>query len=74
MIDHGLDHVTHITYNTNFKNENDQKVLQTKTTDSLGYRTVDTYDTANRLVETVRLTPLGLKVGRQQQFYDLWRK
>src|SRR5208337_5683296 len=48
-----------------------QTVLQTITTDPLGSQTVDTYDTANRLVETVRLNPFGVKVGRQLLYYDL---
>lgn len=70
-ITNALGHITHITYNTNFVNPYGQRVLQTITTDPLGYQTVDTYDTANRLVETIRLNPFGLKVGRQLLYYDI---
>ena len=66
-----LGHATHITYDTAFINKHRQTVLQTITTDPLGSQTIDTYDTANRLVETVRLNPFGVKVGRQLLYYDL---
>jgi len=66
-----LGHETHITYNTGFINKHDQKVLQKKTTDPLGYQTVDTYDTADRLVESTRLNIIGEKIARQHFFYDL---
>lgn len=71
QITNGLGQVTHIVYNTQFINSHGQRVLQTLTTDPLGYQTIDIYDTANRLVETIRQNPFGLKVGRQAIFYDL---
>ncbi len=66
-----LGNETQIEYDYNFLNSHKQQVLQTTTTDPLGYRTVETYDTANRIVESVRLNPLGLKVARQTNHYDL---
>ena len=67
----GLNHETHITYDTEFINDYGQKVLQQTTTDPLGYRTINTYDTANRIAETVRLNPFNVKVARQILSYDL---
>ena len=70
-ITNSLGHQTHITYDTNFTNTYGQRVLQTTLTDPMGTLTIDTYDTANRLVETTRLNPFGLKVGRKTNHYDL---
>jgi len=70
-ITNALGHATHTVYNTEYINSHGQKVLQTTTTDPLGYQITHTYDTANRLVETSRCNPFGVKVGRQTIFYDL---
>lgn len=70
-ITNGLNQTTRIEYDTNFIDPYGQRVLQTKTTDPLGYQTIDTYDTANRLVETKRCDPFGVCVSCQNQFYDL---
>ena len=67
----GLRHTTHIDYNTQFISTLGQKVLQTTTTDPLGYRTVETYDAANRLSENIRFNPFGIKIARQAYSYDL---
>lgn len=62
---------THTTYNHFFINAHGQRVLQTITTDPLGYQTIDTYDTAQRLVETLRRNPFGQKIAYQTTHYDL---
>jgi RHS repeat-associated protein len=67
----GLGHETHIDYNPHFINSYGQRVLQKTTTDPLGYRTIETYDTAGRVAETIRLNPIGEKVARQSFSYDL---
>ncbi len=69
-ITNGLGQTTYITYNTNFMNANGQRVLQTITTDPLGYQTIDTYDAANRLVEITRCDPFGVSLSCQQKYYD----
>ena len=72
VITNALGKETHITYNTKFVNALGQEVLQTTTTDPLGYQTIDTYDAANRLAETrERRNPLGKKIALQTLFYDL---
>ena len=48
--------------------------MQTITTDPLGYQTVDTYDTVNRLVQTERRNPFGIPVSHQAIYYDLCGK
>ena len=67
----GLGHQTHFEYNTHFINAYGQRVLQKTTTDPLGYRTIETYDVANRLNESLQLNPLGVKIARQAFSYDL---
>lgn len=69
-ITNGLGQTTHITYDTKFINADGQCVLKTITTDPLGYQTIDTYDTANRLVEITRCDPLGVCLSCQKKFYD----
>ncbi len=66
-----LGHETHIEYNTHFINSYGQRVLQKTTTDPLGYRTIESYDAAERIAETIRLNPFGKKVACQSFFYDL---
>lgn len=67
----GMGHETHVVYNKYFINAYGQRVLQVTTTDPLGYQTIHIYDAANRLVETIRNNPFGIKVGRQSIFYDI---
>lgn len=66
-----LGHETHIEYNSHFINSYGQRVLQKITTNPLGYRTLDTYDAAERIAETIRLNPLGEKIARKSFSYDL---
>ncbi|WP_068466632.1 RHS repeat-associated core domain-containing protein [Candidatus Protochlamydia phocaeensis] len=66
-----LGQMTHVVYNTAFLNEYQQYVLQTTTTDPLGYQIIHTYDTANRLVDEKRLNPFGVLTAHQHIFYDL---
>ena len=70
-ITNALGQTTHIDYNTHYDNSHGQRVLQTITTDPLGYQTVNTYDTVNRLVQTERRNPFGITVSHQAIFYDL---
>ena len=63
--------ITHTFYNFQFIDAYGRQVLQTTTTDPLGYQTIDTYDPANRLVEVERKNPYGLLVSKQTTFYDL---
>lgn len=70
-ITNGMGHVTHTVYNHHHINSYGQRVLQTTTTDPLGYQTVFVYDTANRLSETIRLNPFGIKVSHQTVMYDI---
>lgn len=70
-ITNGLGETTHITYDNEYKNKLGQKVLQTTTTDPLGYQTIDTYDAANRLVDVTRKNPLGSVVAHQETYFDL---
>ena len=70
-IKNALDQETHTVYNTDFENDLEQKVLQTTTTDPLGYQTIDTYDAANRLVDTKRYNPFGFIVAHQRTLYDI---
>lgn len=67
----GLGHQTHIEYQDHFINIYGQQVLQKIITDPLGYRTIETYDTANRKSESTRMNPLGVKIARQVFSYDL---
>ena len=67
----GLGETTRISYNIHYLNSHKQLVLQTITSDPLGYQIIDTYDTANRLVETTRRNPFGISLSRQEIFYDL---
>lgn len=62
---------TRTVYNTHFLNSIGQRVLQTTVTDPLGNQTIDTYDAANRLVETETLNPFGKQIFHQQMAYDL---
>ena len=66
-----LGNTTHIEYNTSFRNEHHQYVLQTTTTDPLGIQTIQTYNAANQLVQTIKKNPMGLIVAHQKKFYDL---
>ena len=66
--------ITHTNYNFRFIDSYGRQVLQTITTDPLGYQTIDTYDPANRLVEVQRKNPYGLLVSKQTSFYDLCGK
>lgn len=61
---------THITYNIAFVNSSHQRVLQTTTTDPLGNQLIDTYDAAQRLVETVRKDALGTLLSKQKMRYN----
>lgn len=70
-ITNGMGHVTHAIFDTSFVNEHGQNVLQTLTTDPLGYQTIDTYDSANRLVGTIKKNPYGIQVAGQKICYDL---
>lgn len=70
-ITNALGYETHIEYNPHFINPYNQKVLQKITTDPLGYRTQETYDSDDRLIESIRLNPIGEKVLRKIFFYDL---
>ena len=54
-----------------FVNEFGQSVLQSITTDALGFQTVDTYDSANQLVCSERLSPYGKLLTRTINRYDL---
>lgn len=67
----GMGHVTHTVYNKNYINAYGQRVLQTATTDPLGYQTLFTYDIANRLTEIIRKNPFGVKVSHQTILYDI---
>ncbi len=67
----GLGHETHTSYNTRFLNGLGQYVLQTITTDPLGYQVVDTYDSAKRLVETLQYNPFGILISKETIHYDL---
>lgn len=64
-------HATHITYNTEHYNSLGQSVLQTTTTDPLGFQRVDTYDAAHRVVASTRKNPFGKEVERTETVYDI---
>ncbi len=63
--------ITRATYKYNVLNEHGQRVLQSITTDPLGYQSIDTYDTANQLVRSQRRDPFGVLLSQQDLFYDL---
>jgi len=66
-----LGQVTHAIYDTNFINHLGQRALQTRTTDPLGYQTIQTFDAANRLIQTERKNPYQLTVALQEISYDV---
>ena len=66
-----LGNKTRISYNTQFINHHGQRVLQKTTTDPLGKRTIETYDAANRLVESACFGLIGEKIAHQLLSYDL---
>ncbi|MDP1881207.1 MAG: RHS repeat-associated core domain-containing protein [Parachlamydiaceae bacterium] len=70
-ITNALGETTHIHYFHRLVDATGQKVLQTTTTDPLGFQTIDVYDAANRLTETSRKTPQGILVAKHNTFYDL---
>ncbi len=70
LIKNSEGHATHIEYKYDFVNEFGQFVLQTIAADPMGKKTIETYDTANRLVKTVKLNYFGNTVYSQKIAYD----
>lgn len=66
-----LGQVTHKEYNRQFVNGYQQCVLQVITTDPLGSRVLETYDTANRLAQVERRNPFGMTIACQRVCYDV---
>jgi RHS repeat-associated protein len=61
---------THISYNEDYINILNQRVLQKTTTDALGLQTIETYDAQGRLVNTEIQNASGITLSLEMQFYD----
>lgn len=60
-----------IEYNENYHNTLGQRVLQKITTDPLGQKKIETYDSLNRLISTEILNPQATTCSFEECFYDL---
>lgn len=61
---------THITYNYQFRNTNNQNVLQQTVTDSLGNQTITIFNTLGKESKLLKKNAFGLTIAQKECVYD----